>query len=368
MKNNLVMTILKIIWDTQSPTLFRIIVKREVIILLLLFNMSSLVFSQSVEKFSKKSFNKTIKLEGELLVYDNLAYPVRIKVLSERDALFVTDTKSDQLVKIFNLETGQYIGDFVRRGPGPGELQNASDVEVFGNDNLIVVNGAVQRRMDFYDLDKVLEGNSPMPKTTLTFRTTSISTPKYLGRDRFLDLNDTNEGNPSARFNLISSKDKIISSHGDFPDFEITRNLENLKSQVFYAFLGTNKEHSHFIIANGYTDLLEIYDSKYRLTKRIQGPDGFEPNMKLNDIGNGYMVVPTKETMLTYTAPVVGKDGFFVMYRGQSMSVPGYHSQTIFSFDMTGKPLNMYELDVPIFSFDIDWENNVLYGLTHESP
>lgn len=340
------------------------IIKTLFLLCILIHSLSA----QKMEQFDKGDFQKTIKLKGELFLSENLNYPIRLKVSSEANSVFVTDSKSDQLVKVFNLESGEFVGSFVRRGMGPGELQNASDIEIFANDNLLVVNGAVQRRMDFYDLDKVLEGNSPMPKTTLTFRTTSISTPKYLGRDRFLDLNDTNEGNPSARFNLISSKDKIISSHGDFPDFEITRNLENLKSQVFYAFLGTNKEHSHFIIANGYTDLLEIYDSKYRLTKRIQGPDGFEPNMKLNDIGNGYMVVPTKETMLTYTAPVVGKDGFFVMYRGQSMSVPGYHSQTIFSFDMTGKPLNMYELDVPIFSFDIDWQNNVLYGLTHESP
>ncbi|NVK84276.1 MAG: 6-bladed beta-propeller [Cytophagia bacterium] len=336
--------------------------------LLFLFLLSNSIHAQKMERFDRGDFEKTIRLNGELFLSENLNYPLRIKVSSEANGIFVTDSKSDQLVKVFSLKSGEFVVGFVSSGMGPGELQNASDIEVFADNNLVVVNGAIQKRMDFYDLDKVLEGSSPMPTKTLTFRNTSISSPKYLGKDRFLDLNDTNEGNPSARFNLISSKDKIISSHGDFPDSEVTKDLENLRSQVFYAFLGAAADHSNFIVANAYTDILEIYDSKYRLVKRIQGPDSTEPNMKLRNVGNGYMVAPTKETMLTYTAPVVGNDRFFVMYRGQSMSEPGYHSQVIFSFDMSGKPLNIYELDVPVFTFDIDWENNVLYGLTHESP
>lgn len=43
-----------------------------------------------------------------------------------------------------------------------------------------------------------------------------------------------------------------------------------------------------------------------------------------------------------------------------------YLKKHLFVFDKAGKPICRYELDQPIFSFTIDEQNQILYGISDQ--
>ena len=80
------------------------------------------------------------------------------------------------------------------------------------------------------------------------------------------------------------------------------------------------------------------------------------------------MVAPIKNSRDAYTYPVLGNNMIYVLFDGKNTSEQGFHQDELFLFNYKLEPLIRFKLNIPIYAFDIDWEKNILYGLTLESP
>ena len=145
---------------------------------------------------------------------------------------------------------------------------------------------------------------------------------------------------------------------GDMSDMEKLMSFRN-------AFV-TNLTDRIFI-CYAHTDLIEIYDFSGNCLKRMRGPDQIDLAMEVVSTGGGYAARTVKgKTYKCYTYPVHAGDKVFVLYFGELMEDYEQDSKIIV-FDWNGKPLQMYELDIPLSTFTVDYENRIIYGISNSS-
>lgn len=131
----------------------------------------------------------------------------------------------------------------------------------------------------------------------------------------------------------------------------------------FTATMAVKPDGSRWVVAHQLTDMLEIYDDSLKLVKRIQGPDGFFPQM---EEVNGHIRHNRKERN-AYFFPFATDTYIYVLYDGRVYDVESptrYLRDKLFVLDWNGTPVKYYQLSEPVFHFAIDVRNGTLYGLS----
>ena len=138
------------------------------------------------------------------------------------------------------------------------------------------------------------------------------------------------------------------------------------KIQSFRSGFTTNFTDRIFI-SYLFTDLIEVYDYSGHCIKRMRGPHQIELVMDLQSAGDGYTTAKTRkgETYKCYSSPVHAGEEVFVLYFGELSEDYQERDFKIIVFDWNGKPLRMYELDTHLFTFSVDYENKIIYGITN---
>ena len=115
------------------------------------------------------------------------------------------------------------------------------------------------------------------------------------------------------------------------------------------------------------TDLFEVYDNTGHLLTRMHGPDCFFPIFK--EVHDGDVVTSAPDEDLTrdaYFSPRSVGDKLFVLYDGDFLNDPNNDGScsTLFVFSWDGKLEMQYQLDDPIYSFNVDAKNRKIYGIS----
>lgn len=320
--------------------------------------------------FTYDDFEEELSLSGEVIVLDSLKLPLRVKLDESQKLLYVTTAGHHKWLQVYDLRSRKLINELVPKGQGPGEILNATDVQLSYSKNELYIHDLIQKKIDVYELENVAGDRSLMPKNSIELDSFQTFYPKIDKNGDVIDLVGSFSGNENNRLYRLRVEDNSISKLGGFyPDIDYPEQSPKYKSQVFMAFMNTDSETEHFALAHAYTDYLELYDSNLNLVSSIRGPELFDPLLKASSVGGGgTMVAPTKNARDAYSYPVLGNNMIYVLFDGQSTTEPGFHQDELFLFNYKLEPLIRFELDIPIYNFDIDWENNILYGLTLESP
>ncbi len=330
---------------------------------------------ENTQPFTRKSFKETKALKGQVLNYADIFDPVKVILTPDGQSALMINRSSDHVLSFVDLNKTSTVVPRIRRGNGPDELIASNGIQFLKNGNLIAVNGApVQKKVLIYKLDEFLSKNSEESPPPLEYLKVNEANqplnPIVLPNRNIFDLNRILTKSESNRFIEFDSGGRILSKWGKYPT---TLNPEEepdeaLNFDAYYAGLTFTEDHKAFIVSYYRTDLLEIYDYESRqLIKRLQGPDFFEPKIALQSMGEVVMGIPTNKNREGYKFPRASKDRFMVTFDG-SLSIENNISHTeLYLFGIDGTPLTRYTLDLPIYSFDVDWENNVLIGLTDKA-
>lgn len=173
------------------------------------------------------------------------------------------------------------------------------------------------------------------------------------------------------RLSFLNSQGLCYATVGDYPDFGVKLSaLEQIESYI--CEMVVDDKNGRVWLFYMLTDLIEIYDLKGNLVKRMQGPDCFFPAMKEMSLEDGIQKVASVpgETQDAYFCPLVSGDKVYVLYSGRAFSpdrsLSAYLLNHLLVFDLNGEPYKHYQLSTPIYTFTIDEIHQVLYGLSFD--
>lgn len=307
---------------------------------------------------------ETVSLKGEVLNIDSLNFPTRVVTSSERGFLFLVNIgqPGSNLINVHDLETGDFKKSFLARGNGPNELLSVGRVQII-EDKWVSVTGMLKKQLFLYNIDDIIDENEPLP-----FKVTQLDTktrnPVMIGAEALIDIRENFKGDSIlAKLNYLDPSGKRLNSFGEFPEAYMDQEPYHL-NETFRFFMDIRDEK--IFLVHAYTDLIEIFDLSGNLLVSKRGPDFFEPVTMPQKVGQGYMVVPTIETKMAFTFVNAGPSEAFALYSGRLMTEAVEHINQLIVFDHSAEFKRMYDLDIPIVHFDVDWGKRIIYGLSHE--
>ena len=288
-------------------------------------------------------------------------------VIPERNLLLIIDNRDINYVKVYNLTTYQFIKSFVAIGTGPNEQLACARLQYDQAAKNLYAIDLEKRKIFIYSIDSIcVPSASKLPIADIAIDANDIYRPVLLNSGKWVDFGNIKKDSKPYLLSFYDKNGKQLFQKGTYPHTKADYTTDELCAASVCGY--TRSADGDHIILNYYnTDYIDLYDTLGNLEKRVQGPDIFESKMKTISRFRETIVVPDKGSRYAYaSSPRMNANTIYTLYKGRKMSVKGYHTQTVLSFDGQLKPQTIFNLSQPIFAFDMDWHNKTLYALTHE--
>nr|WP_275110000.1 BF3164 family lipoprotein [Labilibaculum sp. DW002] len=274
--------------------------------------------------------------------------------------LFVLDPDSRNFIKLISLNNLSLIKDLCLKGRGPEEYGMICRFELLE-----------PRKIGFYDdlnttyYEADIKSNQYNLKTTLN-RNLKIEKERVANTVRVNDCFVSSGLFQNKGRLLISSMDSIgLCEYVDDYPIDDYPKMSTMNKGMAYQTHFTNSINGYF---TGYTlasGEIFFYSKNGNGIVTENAYQLFTPNFTPNS-NFGYGVVFAKESCTGFL-DVVSKDDFiYALYSGRTrkeFGMEAYMGNKIFIFTHSGVPVEYYELDVDIRTFDVD-ENGTIYALT----
>lgn len=310
--------------------------------------------------FNEQSFRETSHLSnGEIYKNDSLFAGNPRWIRFHPDSfLILQDMGTPKLVKIIDLKSNK-VQEVAPHGRGPGETVTAWGIDIVDND-LYVFDGQMRKVIVY------APNNERKFQITKEFKLDERHTTSFypLSKDLLVCLSDNGE---KERLTLLNMEGKIVKKMGDYPPLLNSNGIAS-DNNIFYSMITGIPNGDKIVLACTSTDVLEIYNTETGLIRRIQGPVGIQLTVTKKNIGIGYML-HTDPRYATYGMADANANEFWVEYSGYKAeseirpSTGDLYPKRIFCFDWEGNPIRILEFDYPVITFDVDWNNKILYSL-----
>lgn len=332
--------------------------KKLFTVLILLTYLSGCRRNSSEYLIVVDKFDNEYDLKGEQ-IKTNIMFGIPILIEKMDTLIFVTDAKAfhqtQKMVFIFNERNFDLVGKCVAYGIGPGEFNYVIAMASNKAKNKFWIFDDERNNIACFPIDSVLRNNNYLPKA---FKN------NVPGLNRIAVINDSvlvGCGDiPDRRLAFFNNEGKIIDRKGNYPKIKGSDKPGNNYFYLFFSFMSLNRDAQKIVLASGFTDIINIYNLSGDLEREIRLKD--EKTIYFNKKG-GYIL-----QYRCYLAVKAGKDKFYALYDGSSIdegqSLHQGHYIQVYNYE--GKPLCRYELDIPVFNFEIDEENGILYGINTE--
>lgn len=329
---------------------------RSIFIIALLFLWACAEKENKIPSFNWDSTKEKL-LPSEIVLSLEDLNPKKIVFCD--DFLFLSHSKTEKLLSVYDLKSAKTIGQFVGKGRGPLELLNIQNLTK--NEKLKTLNlyDAITSKYIVCKIDDLKRGSLETISTGETRHSfvkdqvvyTNDSCICYLGVE--------------TRLVLQNNLGQLVDSIGDYKIFN--NNEKNVwLPQIYKGQIAYNEETQQFAIFNRLTDKIEFYSNR-ALVKVISGPDSFKEMYQINSVGGGMSLgYYSEKTHIAYERVASNSKYIFALYSGETFGEDGTHHSIIFKFDWDGKPIERYKLEKPLTSFDVDWDKNIIYGLNTE--
>ncbi|RZS98411.1 BF3164 family lipoprotein [Cecembia calidifontis] len=340
--------------------------KKTLIYLILVFLIgcdSSLKYKDIDYTFTLNAIPEIKPLKAMRMDLGLLLSPVQIFFYDS--LLFVSAANQPFNVKVFDTnKDNELIGEIFENGMGPSETLSVFNL-IFLDDGTVWVHDVVSTLMKRFLFD--IKGDAILVEEieSLAFMNPILSSV-YLRNDQFYTT--TQAIVPLSRFLVYSREGDEISGVGNYPDYGIEM-PPMVAVDVFSGQLISNPQKDKMVLAYEYTDLIELYDEKANLLKRIHGPHQFVPDFDIGDrSGTPYMKRVFNKTQHAYKSLAASEELIFLLYANGKTVKPGegeasIHHNKVLAIDWEGNPLAFYELDHAVTSIAVDWEKRIIYGL-----
>jgi hypothetical protein len=310
--------------------------------------------------FNEKSFKEVKKISHSIVNNEFIGNPVRITLIDS--LLYVVDMSLDSIVHLFDIKNNKYLGLRIGRGHGPGELVTSGYIYPSPDGKFVWVYDLTLRRLVKYNKMNAKKRSVTEVEKIMFTKDMSIRNPRWITDSIFVC---TNSDNYKERFLFF---DRQLNHKPVYnPLFFFKRNIPDfVLNEIFSALINIKSDMSKIVLAGGYFDCIEIYNSKGELLNVLKGPEeGFTFYYNKQRTENTGRVIKSDDSKRAYIDLVCTNEQIYVLYSGKERrDETGYsNSNIIYSFDWDGNPLTKYELDCQIFSFDVDENSKKIYAI-----
>lgn len=294
----------------------------------------------TTQKILIEDFPQAQFLSGEIMknISDSLFKPTNLFINGNH--LFVTETTSNNLLHIINLQNNTYLGKRGKRGPRPGEVLNIWHFSSNSNGKIALFDIELGKIL-IYNIDSLIQNKSAEQEYT----NKNLIYSKSIGmheNDLFYLENVFNKAKSSVRFYITKINDPTQSSEsiGNLP--VLTSHYPNFpKEQEQLVLANARLVNNKNIVAipSNNIPLLEIYNLDTKEKQTISGPDELPSEDRFGKI-------------YYHSYPYITEKFIYILYINDRLN-PDYNTSTILVFDHTGNPVKKIELDQKAFSLAV---------------
>ncbi len=311
--------------------------------------------------FKQTSFGNTYKCSNPQ-VYKNdslLLVSPRWLRFHPDSFLVIQEMGTPFLLKIIDLKTNK-VQQAAPKGSGDGTVTVAWGIGILNN--RIWVFDGVQKKIVFLSEDK-----DRMFSITREVRLAEKNVMEAfpVTDSLILGMGGSDSKNRLMVFNGSGALDK---SMGDFPAIVDSKGIEP-SNVIFSSFTAATPSGDKVVLACTKVDVIEIYDPRSGLIKRMHGPEGVSVRVKKKQVLMGTMLT-TEPAMSAYWNVVGKQDQFWAGYsgflgeKGKRPKDTDIYPREIYCFGWDGSPRSKLQFDIPLSSFDIDENSGKIYCLT----
>ena len=337
-----------------------------IVLILLIFSCKMEKESEAGEiKFSFDSFPLSKELKGEKYIYDSILNAR--KVLLKGDNLIVTNIGGNgSQLHILDKNTLSYKMGLGILGEAPGEIRSG----IWELDK-----GLDKDSFWAYDLNgKSFYEFSLRDTTILAKRTIRQNEEWFLGYS--MHWKSKNEiitylSRDAYKFGIFDTLGHRKSS------IESWKLGENVDEQTGYVLMSlyqgpidynpTNQILGHASIQFENFQLINLNSGK---SATLIGPQQYELDYNVENLGNDIKAFVSESTIKGYSDIYIGDNSVFLVYIGKTSAQrkeSGVNSDTIFEFDLSGKPIALYKVDLPIRSIAVSEGEKKIYAVTTDA-
>lgn len=325
--------------------------------------------------FDNASFPETKTLHGEVLpLGDPTLIPYDVTVIDSLLMIVPYPNSSSQLVKIYDTEKQRITGSFLSQGRGPGELTQLNRVSYDSDvQSAFWCFDPVQQRVLIYNKRDLATDNYAviMPEKSVQIEMLGLLYDIQFRKDGC--ILGSNMMAPEKRFSEFDTTVRFVRSFGEYPTYPgLNVTDDRLLGELFDGYWTIDNSTGRLVFACFKTDLISIHDSVGNVVKRLHGPAQRLPEFKVGVSGrNGnHQTVSGKrnETIFNYF-DIKNRNGrIWALYQPRLFNPKAEPMETsIYVFDWDGNPVTRYELDTPIYKFDVDPERRIIYGINAQT-
>jgi hypothetical protein len=314
----------------------------------------------------------SLKLQNQVVLGGrDLMNPWRIKVFPSKNLGFVLDGAKKNYITIFDLSSGNIVAEVLSTGLGPNELATPYHLQISEVTNDLQIFGLNPETLMVFNIDELLSNTIEKPDAYHK-SLGNINWAFKIDANRIVAANSDPFSGSGMKLMMLDTTSKILSEFGPYPHLGFENFDEKSYNSIHLSTFSMDGTHEFLVQSYMISDLILVYKRKnkeeFEIFKKIAGPEAIPIEIKTKELPNGKLEFQsfTSETKLGYPLQAaVGTKGFIVGYPKNVRYTDDFTGlNTLYYISFEGKILETFSVDVPIYSFDVDWKNGHIFGLT----
>ncbi len=313
--------------------------------------------------FSIENFAIRKSIKGKKITLSGIDDPADFILIPEQNLIVIIDGSGEYWGKTYSLDSLIYKKSIIKKTE---TIQELKIINYNNESRLLYFADNYTKKIYSYSIDSInLSNSNVLPTQVLSFKGKDFNYRPVIRQDdgAIIEPRTNRNGSHASQFDFYFRNGKFNFSAGSFPSYIGGYKLHEV-NEIFLGAINISKKSKRIVKNYFTTDLIDLFDSTGRLIKRVQGPTNFDPSFTREIDGRIEYISFTKKSRFGYCGvPQYSKESFYFLYSG-NYSSQEYSGNSILQFDSLLSPQSLYNLDVPIFTFKINGDKQILYGLS----
>ena len=314
------------------------------------------------KNITKNLENNTLEFENlnsEVLSInlDSIVLPLNEVLL--KDYLIIADVQADKTIHILDIKKQEYLGSFIQKGEGGGEISTPWSITDIGNNSILIYDATLRKSVSF-SIDSLLKGKYNYQETVIEESAFFGLGSVHLSNNTFFYTMET-----SGR-NRVYTKTGIEKVKG----YGTLLKLEKDYGGAIAAQLSTSimkKKGENMVFAYQHVPLIEFFNIKKNKWTSILGPEVFDPIYSADLMEDGvYAFTITRKTLAGYSSVCITEKNVYALFSGEVI-VDGFYNcgNKVYVFDLDGNIQKKYLLDEKVTSISVK-NDSIMYAMKVE--
>ncbi len=323
-----------------------------------MFFIVPFIYGQNVIFFELEDFQSQFILKGEIM---HLKQPLDnpVQMIFADSLLFLQNLNRDVVTDILNVNTGEIMASFCKRGRGPGEIIYPFPPQYLEKTNEFLVHDLNGKKEVFYSIDLVLKGESK--NYTKIVKIDSVYPRRLkLVKDNtfFCGLLGHKEGYMNCKIDMEGNVTKWVNK---FPEIDIKYN-KIVASNLFSTDVSVSPDLTKVVVSHSYSGRIDIFDFTGTPLLSYFGPDYKKLDISLSKKTN--TAVRTSKNVKTFWSADLNNKSFMIPYSGKKRTESILYGN-ILHLDYEGNLIARYKLEPAVADIQVDWKNRIIFGLNN---